>query len=116
MKNAFDESMRKVGAPLAEFWENDLELGLDDILHDLNTHGRLAEWAGNMNGRWAKIICQNLGLDTEDSLLVRRQALCKCNGILTPYHLVSCFGRGKSHAAIIELAKRCLPEDSVETD
>ena len=38
MRNAFNESMREVGAPLADFWENDLELGLEDILRRLDTN------------------------------------------------------------------------------
>ena len=40
--------MREVGAPLAEFWENDLELGLEDILRRLDNNGHLAEWAGGL--------------------------------------------------------------------
>ena len=114
MRNAFNESMREVGAPLADFWENDLELGLEDILRRLNNNGHLAEWAGGLNGRRATILCRSLGLDTEDSIHARREALCACNGMLTPYHLVGCFGRNKSHVAIEELARRRLDEDVVE--
>lgn len=55
MRNAFNESMREVGAPLADFWENDLELGLEDILRRLNTNGHLAEWADGLNGRTAAL-------------------------------------------------------------
>ena len=114
MRNAFNESMREVGAPLADFWENDLELGLEDILRRLNTNGHLAEWAGGLNGRQATILCHSLGLDTEDSIHAKREALCACNGTLTPYHLVECFGRNKSHVAIEELARRRLGADVVE--
>ena len=77
MRNAFNESMREVGAPLAEFWENDLELGLEDILRRLNNNGHLAEWAGDLNGRRASILCRNLGLGTEDTIHARREALCR---------------------------------------
>ncbi len=114
MRNAFNESMREVGAPLADFWENDLELGLEGILRRLNTNGHLAEWAGGLNGRRAAILCRNLGLNAEDSIHARREALCDCNGTLTPYHLVSCFARHQSHAAITELAQRRLPEEIVD--
>ena len=114
MRNAFNESMREVGAPLADYWENDLELGLEDILRRLNTNGHLAEWAGSLNGRRATILCRSLGLDTEDTIHARREALCACNGTLTPYHLVSCFARHQSHAAITELAHRRLPEEVAE--
>lgn len=114
MRITFNESMREVGAPLAEFWENDLELGLEDILRKLKTKGHLAEWAGGLNGRRAEILCRSLGLDAGDTIHARREALCGCNGTLTPYHLVSCFGRNQSHAAIVELAQRRLPEEMVE--
>ena len=63
MRNTFNESMREVGAPLADFWENDLELGLEDILRRLDNNGHLAEWAGGLNGRRATILCRSLGLD-----------------------------------------------------
>jgi hypothetical protein len=114
MRNAFNESMREVGAPLAEFWENDLELGLEDILRRLNNNGHLAEWAGGLNRRRASILCRSLGLDAEDTIHAKREALCDCNGTLTPYHLVSCFARHQSHAAITELAQRRLAEEIVD--
>ena len=68
MRNAFNDNMREVGAPLADFWENDLELRLEDILRRLDTNGHLAEWAGSLNGARAAFLGRSLGLDTEDSI------------------------------------------------
>jgi hypothetical protein len=115
MRNTFNESMRKVGAPLADFWENDLELGLEDMLHKSKADGYMAEWIGNLNGRRAEILCQSLGLNTGKNLQTRRESLSGCNGTLTPYYLVYCFGRNQSHAAIGELAQRQLPLELVQS-
>lgn len=114
MRNAFNESMRKVGAPLAEFWENDLELGLEDILRRLSNDGHLSEWAGSLNGRCAAILCRNLGFAAEDTIHTRRAAIQACNGTLTPYHLVACFANRQSSIAVVELAQRRLPKEVVE--
>jgi len=114
MRSAFDEKMGAVGAPLAEFWEDDLELGLEVVLRRLESREHLAEWADALNGRRAAVLCRNLGLETRDSVHARREALSACNGTLTPYHLVSCFARHQSHAAVTELAKRRLPAEVVE--
>jgi len=114
MRVKFNETMTKVGAPPAEFWENDLELGVEDILRRIAENGYLAEWAQGLDKRRTSVLCKNLGLKG-GGLDERRAALAGRNGTLTPYLLVAHFSRGKSHAAIEELAKRSLPPDVVES-
>lgn len=114
MRAKFNETMTKVGAPPIEFWENDLELGIEDILRRIEGNGILGEWVQSLDKRRTSVLCQNLGLNQGNGLDDRRAALSECNGTLTPYLLVAHFGRGKSHAAIEELACRSLPSDVVD--
>ena len=108
------ERMERAGAPPPAFWEDDLEMGLGQILPLLDDPSEMEEWTNSLTGRQINILCESLGIACEETLKNKRSALKAHDGSLIPYRLVDYFAKFKSKMATIEFASEVLPQDLFE--
>jgi len=97
-----------------EFWENDLEMGLEPWLKLANDRNHMRGWADDLTKRQLKVLCENLGLDGGGRLQDQREALLNCDGQLVPYFLVDRFNFRRSRFATVDYAEAVLPAKVVE--
>ena len=97
-----------------EFWENDLELGLDPWLGLADDRNYIRNWAEELSKRQLQVLCESLGLDGGGRLQDQRDAVLGCNGQLTPYFLVDRFSFRRSKFATGDYAATVLPKKVVE--
>jgi hypothetical protein len=103
--------MEEIDAPPPNFWENELELGLDYILFRARHNNFIEDWIRKLNGRQLKILCNHWGIDGNESLNDRKNDLTSRKEELYPYYLVNQFSKSKSKVTIIDFAKGVLSPD-----
>jgi len=108
------EALERLGAPSRNFWENDLEMGLDDHLFFWRRESFPEEWVGQLKGRQVKVLCMNLELDGEGSVQHNKDTLRRREEELLPYFLVDRFSKYKSKVATFDYAKGVLSEDVLD--
>ncbi|MEO5334396.1 MAG: hypothetical protein H7839_20465 [Magnetococcus sp. YQC-5] len=108
------ERMEQVGAPPPEFWENDLEMGLGQIIPLLKDPSTMEEWTNRLTGRQINVLCESLGIACDETLRNKRSALKAHDGSLIPYRLVEHFAKFKSKTATIEFASEVLSRELFE--
>lgn len=90
------KALEEAGAPAREFWENDLEMALENTFIRSCQDGFMNEWIGRRTGRQINVLCANLGIDGTDSVRQKKNALhSPGNGQLLPYLLVDQFAKYK---------------------
>ena len=109
------ETLARVGAPSPEFWENDLEMGLSLLIPELERDEIRNEWIGRLSGRQMEMVCTGLDLPVEERVRDRREVLRNLNGQLLPFLLVDRFSYMKSRVAVVDYARKRLPESVMET-
>jgi hypothetical protein len=97
-----------------EFWENDLETGLDPWLGLVSDRNYMRGWAEDLTKRQLQVLCESLGLDGGGRLQDQRDAVLGCDGQLTPYFLVDRFSYRRSKFATVDYAAAVLPAKVVE--
>ena len=111
MRNELAQALKSVGAPPPEFWESELEIGLEHAFNEFSDERKKDAWIEKRKGRQAKVLAQNCGMPAESSPRKNKAALRSCNGQLFQYALVDLFGTRKSKQAVIDVAvKRLAPE------
>lgn len=110
----FDAVLSDVGAPARDFWENELEIGVDAIARSASDEEFMAEWIGRRGGRQVEILRRNLGMNGDGSIRSRKKDLQAGNGDLAPYLLVQEFAIRKSRLATMEVANAVLPPEVIE--
>lgn len=108
------ETLAQVGAPPPAFWENDLEMGLGLLLPEVAQDEARDRWIAHLNGRQMEVICNGVGLPVAERVRGRRESLRQLNGQLVPYLLVDRFSHMKSRVAVVDFARRKLPDGVVE--
>ena len=63
MSHGFAEKLESIGAPLPEFWENDLEVGVEHALIRTEQNGFVDGWIDQLTGRQIDILCNNLRIE-----------------------------------------------------
>jgi hypothetical protein len=112
--NTFMDALQEADAPPPEFWDNELEMGLQHILPGLTAEGANEELIGKLNGRQLGMLCDCTGISSGHRPRERRDALQSLNGQLLPYHLVDHFSMRKSKVAIIDYSRGALDEEIIE--
>jgi hypothetical protein len=97
-----------------EFWENDLEMGLEPWLGMVGDRNYMRGWAEDLTKRQLQVLCESLGLDGGGRLQDQRDAVLGCDGQLTPYFLVDRFNYRRSKFATADYAAAVLPAKVVE--
>ena len=97
-----------------EFWENDLELGLEPWLGLASDRNYMRGWAEDLTKRQLQVLCESLGLDGGGRLQDQRDAVLGCDDQLTPYFLVDRFHFRRSKFATSDYAAAVLPARVVE--
>lgn len=102
------------GGPALRFWENDLQIGCESVLVQVNKPGFMAEWIAHRTGRQIEVMRQNFGLNGDGSTRKKKSAFEPDDRRLLPYLLVQEFAKFKSKGATIQWAHHVLPETSYE--
>jgi len=114
VEDQFDAILSAVDAPARDYWENELEVGVDPIARSASDEEFLDNWIGKRGGRQIEILCRNLGMNGEGSVGPRKKELQAEKAKLPPYVLVQEFSNRKSKLATAEVAKAVLPPDVIE--
>lgn len=108
------EALEQAEAPPPEFWDNELEMGLQHLQPALASDESGQEWVAKLNGRQLEMLCDCLGVDSGEKPKERHEALQSVNGRLLPYRLVDHFSMRKTRVAIVDLSRDALDESLVE--
>jgi hypothetical protein len=100
--------------PSKEFWEDDLEFGLEPILAAVQQNGHVQEWIDRRTGRQLGILCTALGVPGDGSTRKKRAAVQGQDEGLTPYLLVERFTQYKSKVAVTDFARAVLPQETLQ--
>ena len=111
MTQTFDSAMGHLSEPPSAFWENDLEMGLEDFFARSRQDDFIDDWINRCTGRQLNVLCVNLGLDGTGSVQSKKERLQSCSDKLQSYLLVDQFAKYKSKIATVDFAKRVLPDD-----
>jgi hypothetical protein len=115
MTQDITKSLEEVGAPAREFWENDLEMALENTFIRSGQDGFMNEWIGRRTGRQINVLCANLGIDGTSSVRQKKNSLhSPSNGQLLPYLFVDQFAKYKSKVATVDFAKGVLTGEMLE--
>jgi len=114
MTHTIDSAVEHSDEPTSAFWENDLEMGLDDFLARSKQDGFMDDWISHRTGRQVNALCINLSLDSTGSVQRKKERLQSYNDKLQPYLLVDQFAKYKSKIATVDFAKRVLAGDALE--
>ncbi len=114
MIHTLDSAMEHSNEPTSAFWENDLEMGLEDFLARSRRDGFMDDWISHRTGRQVDVLCNNLSLDGTGSVQSKKDRLRSCDDKLQPYLLVDQFAKYKSKIATVDFAKRVLAGDALE--
>jgi len=96
------------------FWENELELNIDDALLHAQSPDEMRTWVLSRTGRQVGVLCRALGITDATRLKDRKSALARCNGQLVPFYLVDIFASRKGEFATLDLAQAKLSEDAIK--
>jgi hypothetical protein len=109
-----DQALSQLGAPARDFWENELEIGVDGVARSAADSEFMEEWIGKRAGRQVEILRRNFGMNGSSSVREKKKDLRGSNGELLPYLLVQEFSLRKSKLATVEWATSILPSDVME--
>jgi hypothetical protein len=116
MAQDIKKTLEEAGAPAREFWENDLEMALENTFMRSGQDGFMNDWIGRRTGRQINVLCANLGIDGTDSIRQKKNSLQSPSSAgLLPYLLVDQFAKYKSKVATVDFAKGVLTGDILET-
>ncbi|MDP8241340.1 MAG: hypothetical protein P9X24_19810 [Candidatus Hatepunaea meridiana] len=115
MTQTFDLAIEPLGEPPLTFWENDLEMGLEDFFARSRQDGFVADWVNRRTGRQVNLLCMNLGLDGTGSVQYKKDRLRSCKDELLSYLLVDQFAKYKSKIATVDFANGVLTDGVLET-
>ncbi|OFW35586.1 MAG: hypothetical protein A3J28_18160 [Acidobacteria bacterium RIFCSPLOWO2_12_FULL_60_22] len=107
------ETLKRLNAPMPDFWENEVEMGLENIQVRCAHNDFTEDWIDCRTGRQVAILCRNLQLDGADSVQKKRAAVKERHRDLLPFILAENFCRNKSKVAIVEFAKGVLERETV---
>jgi len=110
MSHAVVEEKQELAGPQRTFWEDDLELGMEDALALAQTPGFMKDWITRRTGQQLSVLFDCLGMETNQSARRKKQVLRPDNPGLQPFVLVEQFAKFKSKAAVTELAQGRLPQ------
>jgi hypothetical protein len=103
------------GAPPREFWEDDLETGVDHIHGLMSRNGHVDDWIRRRTGRQIDMLHRALGLDGNGSTQRKKETLRSCGEEqLFEYLLVERFAQYKSKVAVADFAAGVLDPDLIE--
>ncbi|MEG3637683.1 hypothetical protein [Magnetococcus sp. PR-3] len=105
-----EEVLERAAAPTVEFWDNELEIGLQHILPELESKQSMAAWVDKLTGRQLAMLCRCTHTITRDTLPARREALKALGDVLSPYRLVDLFAYRKSKVAVTDYAMATLDQ------
>ena len=112
--NQFDAVLSEVGAPGRDYWEKELEVGVDAVARSAADRKFMEDWIDKRAGRQIDILRQNLRMNGDGSVVSRKKELQAGNGHLTPYLLVQEFSNRKSKLATLEVASTVLHPEIIE--
>ena len=69
---SFTETLKRLNAPLPDFWENEVEMGLENMQIRYTQNDFVEDWIEHRTGRQVEILCENLHLDSVDSVQEKR--------------------------------------------
>jgi hypothetical protein len=110
MSHAVVEKKQELAGPPRAFWEDDLELGMENALALAQAPGFMEDWIGHRTGRQLNVLFGCLGLETNQSARRKKQVLRPDNPGLQPFVLVEQFAKFKSKVAVADLARGLLPQ------
>jgi len=100
--------------PETEFWASELEFDHVRAARELERGNTLPEWIDHMAGQQVRMLCVLLGLDHEQSVQKLRPLLRERASEISPFYIVSQFGKFKSEVAVVEVARESLPPRVME--
>ena len=114
MPESLEENLVRLSAPPPEFWEDDLELGLDYVLADVKRDGFTEQWVNKCTGRQINMICTCLDTGSTGSVVRKKEHLCTCEDRLLPFVLVDQYAKYKSKVAVVDFAKGVLGKEILD--
>ena len=101
ISHTVEELIESTGAPPREFWEDDLEMGIEHVIGWMNQDGYLEDWIGRRTGRQVSLLHAALDLGGDGSTRRKKETLRSCDEKqLLPYVLVERFAQYKSKVAV----------------
>jgi hypothetical protein len=104
------EKKQELAGPPRTFWEDDLELGMENILTLAHAAGFMEDWIAHRTGRQLNVLFDCLGLVANQSARRKKQVLRPDDAGLQPFVLVEQFAKFKSKVAVADLAQERLPQ------
>lgn len=101
------------GGIARDFWENELELDIEEALRQVERSEELRAWVRSRNGRQLDVLCRILELTGLTRIKDKRAALASCDGRLIPFYLTDHFARRKGKFAIADFAATVLDDETV---
>ncbi len=98
-----------------EFWENELEMGLEPILPVIKEPGYMEAWLSRLTGRQVNVLRSIIGASGKASARKGKDDLRSFPDELIPYVLVDNFAKYKSKAAVFDFAKGTLKQEILDT-
>lgn len=95
-----------------DFWENELELDIEDPLRRAGDPDELRAWVDCRTGRQLDVLCRVLGLRAA-RIKDKRAALGSCDGQLATFYLTDHFARHRGKFAVADLAAARLDAEIV---
>jgi len=114
MSHAVVEEKQELAGPPRAFWEDDLELGMEDALALAQTPGFMKDWIVRRTGRQLDVLFDCLGLAANQSARRKKQVLRPDNPDLQPFVLVEQFAKFKSKVAVTDLARGLLSQSVLD--
>jgi len=114
MSQAVVEEKQALAGPERTFWEDDLELGMENILTLAQAPGFMKDWITRRSGRQLSVMFDCLGMETNQSARRKKRDLRPDNPDLQPFVLVEQFAKFKSKVAVADLAQGLLPQDVLD--
>jgi len=110
MSHAVVEKKQKLAGPPRTFWEDDLELGVENLRTLAHAAGFMKDWIAHRTGRQLNTLFDCLGLAANQSARRKKQVLSPDDAGLWPFVLVEQFAKFKSKVAVADLAQGLLPQ------
>ena len=110
MSHATVEKKQKFAGPPRAFWEDDLELGMENALALAQAAGFMEDWIAHRTGRQLNVLFDCLGREANQSARRKKQALRPDDAGLRPFVLVEQFAKFKSKVAVTDLARGLLSQ------
>lgn len=114
MKPELAKALEAAGAPPPDFWESELEMGLEHVFAHFREEGRMEAWVEKRKGRQVNALLKTCGETPGTSARKNKETLLSCNGQLLQYGLVDWFGKRKSRQAVVDIALDVLSESELD--